>query len=79
MIQKEKAVELLSRLIQLQKELIPLLNRHLTASIELSGLPQTERQKVSDFLKRRAVMQASHLETLEGTLRSIRESKRDVF
>ncbi len=79
MIKKEKFLNSIDRLTVSQRGLIPLLNRHLTASLEMSGLKDLDRKKIVEFLQKHALLQARHLDALQEIREKAGRMKRDVL
>ncbi len=79
MIKKEKFVNGLDRLTAAQRNLIPLLNRHVTASLEMSELKNFDRKEIVEFLQKRALLQARHLDALQEIREKAGRMKSDVL
>ncbi len=79
MIKKEKFLSGIDRLTASQRKLIPMLNRHVTASLQMSGLRDLDRKKIVEFLQKRALLQARHLDALQEIRAKAVRMTRDVF
>jgi len=79
MIKKERLQKSVEQLISSQKSLTPLLNRHVTASLQMSGLKEADLRAIVEFLQRHAVVQAGHLEALQQMQATLKNGTRDVF
>ncbi len=79
MIKKEKFLNDIDRLTASQRNLIPLLNRHVTASLGMSELKDIDRKKTVEFLQKLALMQARHLDVLQEIRGKAERMKRDFL
>ena len=79
MIEKESLIGSVEVLMELEKSLAPLLNRHISSAMFFSGLKEAEISALMQELKNRAVVQSKHIEILKGIKEEIARSKNNVF
>ena len=79
MVKKESLSESIEILTELEKNLVPLLNRHISSAIFFSGLKEAETSAMMEEFKNRAVIQSKHIEILKGIKKEIARSKNNVF
>ena len=80
MIKKEKLLKQLDELIELEKRLIPLFDKHVSSSLAFSGLEKDENADMLKYFKNKATTQQKHFEMLENIkheLNTVRKS--DVY
>ncbi|MCF7873331.1 MAG: hypothetical protein K9L84_04340 [Candidatus Omnitrophica bacterium] len=79
MIRKDKLLVKLDKLQELEGRLIPLLDKHLSASLDFSQLPKEERDKTMEFLKSRVNIQKKHTESIKSIKEELTESEKNVY
>lgn len=79
MIRKDKIIKKLDKLKELEKRLIPLLDKHLSTSLDFSQLGKEDRDKILEFLKNRAGMQKKHIQLIESINKELTESDKNVY
>ncbi|MFO8053326.1 MAG: hypothetical protein R6U54_05175 [Candidatus Omnitrophota bacterium] len=79
MIRKDKLLKKLDQLQELESRLIPLLDKHLSASLDFSQLPKEERDKTLGFLKSRVAMQKKHIQLIKSIKEELTESEKNVY
>ncbi len=65
MIKKDKLLDRLNELMNLEKSLIPLLNRHISSSLFLSDLKEEDRKRIVEYFQSMAIRQTKHVEMLD--------------
>lgn len=79
MIKKDKFIKEIETLLNLQKSVVPLLNRHVSSSLFFSELKEEERSSMLVNFQRIAVKQAKHLEILNNIKEEALTKKTDVY
>jgi len=79
MIRKSELVKKIGTIIELEKSLIPLLNRHLTSTLFFSSLKAEERSAIIERFKKAAITQSKHINTLNDILEEAKKGKNDVY
>ncbi|MCF7871186.1 MAG: hypothetical protein K9L95_04270 [Candidatus Omnitrophica bacterium] len=79
MIRKNNLLNKLDRLLELERRLIPLLDKHLSTSLDFSRLSKGDRDLSLDFLKSRVNLQKKHIQLIESIKKEIEESKQNVY
>lgn len=79
MIKKERLLKQLNKLLDMEKNLVPLLNRHVASSLEFSGLGDTEREEFNARLQEMARIHVRHVEELTIIKTRIAEGDIDVY
>jgi hypothetical protein len=79
MIRKNNLSNKLNQLLELEGRLIPLLNKHLSASLGFSQLNKDEHDLSLDFLKRRVNLQKKHVQLIESIKKEIENSEQNVY
>lgn len=79
MIRKDKLLTKLDKLQELESRLIPLLDKHLSASLDFSQLSKEERDKTLEFLKSRVSVQKKHIESIKSIKKELIESEKNVY
>ena len=79
MIKKEKLLNQLDLLIDLKKNLTPLLDKHISSSLTLSQLKKIDREAILEKLSYFAKVQTKHIDLLNDMKKNIAESTFDVY
>ena len=79
MIKKEVLVKEISKLVELKKNLIPLLNQHVSSSLFFSGIPEAERKTMIGQLQGMVLSQTRHIETLIQLKDEVSQSGQNVY
>jgi abortive infection bacteriophage resistance protein len=66
MIKKEKLLRGIDSVMDIQKQLVPLLNKHVSASVFFSGLPGKDKEKIAQRFQEMAVIHTKHMDTLKS-------------
>ena len=79
MIKKEKLLGQIDRLLELEKRVIPLLNKHFSSTLFFSDLNKKERDKIIEQFQQTAVTKTRHLEVLKTIKQELEKGKKDVY
>ncbi len=79
MLKKEKVIKGIESLINLEKRVLPLLNRHISSSLFFSELKESERNAILEAFQKIAVAQGKHSETLNQIKDEALKMKTDVY
>jgi len=79
MIKKKILLERIQKLIDLEKSLIPILNKHVAASMGQSGIKKEDVDRVVQNFKRFSVIQSQHVEILSAIRDDISKGSSDVY
>ena len=79
MMQKEKLAASINKLMELEKNLVPLLNKHISSALFFSGLKKSESGAIMEEFKNKAMTQAKHIDVLKGIKEELARSKNNVF
>ncbi len=79
MIKKDKLLSQINELINLEKSLIPLLNKHMSTSLFFSNLKEDEREKIIEHFQNLVIAKTKHIEILNGVKDEIARRERDVY
>jgi hypothetical protein len=66
-------------LTQLEKSIIPLVNRHISSSLFFSDMKPAERSVVLTTFQNMAVIQSKHVEILEVIAQAVAKKDKDVL
>ena len=79
MIKKDKLSNQIEKLIDLEKGLIPLLNKHVSASLFFSNLKKNDREEIVEYFQNVVIAKTKHIEILNRIKGDIMKGKRDVY
>ena len=79
MIKKDKLLNQIDKLINLEKSLIPLLNKHMSASLFFSNLKKDEREGIVEYFQSIVIAKTKHIEILNGVKTEVSRRERDVY
>ena len=79
MIKKEKLVHGVNSVMDIQKQLVPLLNKHVSASVFFSGLPDKDKEKIIQRFQSMAIMHTKHMDTLKSIKEEIIKGGGNVY
>lgn len=79
MIKKEKILQQIEELLNLEKRLIPLLNKHVSSTLPFSQINKNEQGKIIEQFQQFAVTKTRHLEVLGTIKQEIEKGKKDVY
>jgi len=79
MIKKDKLLDRLNELMLLEKSLIPVLNRHISSSLFLSGLKEEDRKRIVEYFQSMAIRQTKHVEMLDELKDEVAGGNVDVY
>lgn len=79
MIRKNNLLNKLNQLLELERRLVPLLDKHLSTSLGFSQLSKDEHDLSLDFLKNRVNLQKKHIQLIEGIKKEIEDSGQNVY
>jgi len=79
MIKKEKLLEGVDSLINLENSALPLLNRHLSSAISFSELNKDDHDKLMEEFQKIAVKRSRHIEILTQIKEEVLRKKADVY
>lgn len=71
MISKQNLIKKIDEVCKLKEELMPLLDKHITAAISFSGLAEDERSDIVQKMKYMAIEQSRHNELLKDIKESV--------
>jgi len=64
MIKRERLLKQLNKLLDMEKNLVPLLNKHVSSSISFSGLCESDQREFTTKLQDMARIHGRHVEEL---------------
>jgi len=79
MIKKDKLLNRMDKLINLEKSLIPLLNKHISSSLSFSNLKVDERKEIVEYFQNLVIAKTKHIEILNGVKTEVSRRERDVY
>lgn len=79
MINKEKIIKKIDKVLESEKRLLPLLNRHITSSLFYSDLAKEDRDKIIEFFQGQVIRQAKHVNVLSEIKKEVLEGGEDVY
>ena len=79
MIKKDKLLKHIDELINLEKSLIPLLNKHMSTSLFFSNLKKDEREEIVEYFQNQVIAKTKHIEILNGVKNEAARRKKDVY
>ena len=79
MIKKDKLSNQIGKLIDLEQGIIPLLNKHVSASLFFSNLKKNDREEIVEYFQNTVIAKTKHIEILNGIKDDIMKGKRDVY
>lgn len=79
MIKKDKLLVKIGAVTELEKRIIPLLNKHVSSSLFFSGLEKAERDAMVDGLQNIVINKTKHLDILNGIKDEITKGHSDVY
>ena len=79
MIRKDKLLNQINELTNLEKSLIPLLNKHMPTSLFFSNLKEDERKEIVDKFQNLVIAKTKHIEILNGVKDEIARRGKDVY
>ena len=79
MIKKDKLLNQIDKLINLEKTLIPLLNKHISSSLFFSNLKGDEQKKVIEYFQSVVIAKTKHIEILNGVKAEVTRREKDVY
>lgn len=79
MIKKDKLLRHVGLLIDSEKRLIPLLNRHISSSLFFSGLDKRDSDAIIERFQNIVLTHTKHIETLNGIREEVSKGKSDVY
>lgn len=79
MIEKGKLSQKIREVIECKDILIPLLDRHISASLTFSGLDQATVRAMREKFQGWMLLQLKHVEVLKEITQELRERKSDVL
>jgi hypothetical protein len=79
MIRKDKLLNKVNQLLELEGRLIPLLDKHLSTSLGFSQLSKDEQDLSLDFLKGRVNLQKKHIQLIKSIKKEIEDSEQNVY
>ncbi len=79
MIRKDKLLNQINELTNLEKSLIPLLNKHMSTSLFFSNLKEDERKEIVDKFQNLVIAKTKHIEILNGVKDEIARRGKDVY
>jgi hypothetical protein len=79
MIDKEKLLGQIDKAIELEKRAVPLINKHVSASLAFSELKADEVDALMDRLRAIAATKARHVEMLEEIKEGILKGRKGVY
>jgi len=79
MIKSDKLLKQIDELINMEKSLIPLLNKHMSASLFFSNLEKDEREEIVGYFQNQVIAKTKHIEILNGIKNEVVRRKKDVY
>ena len=79
MIKKEELLLNLQSLIEQEKMLIPLLNRHISSALSFSGAAPLSQGKLKNRLQSMVITHTQHLESLAKIKEDVERDNRSVY
>ncbi len=79
MIKKEKLIRGIDSTMDIQKRLVPLLNKHVAASMFFSGLPDKDKEKIAQRFQAMAIIHTKHMDTLKSIKEEITKGGGHVY
>jgi hypothetical protein len=79
MIKKEKLLRGIDSAMDIQKQLVPLLNKHVSASVSFSSLSANEKEKMAEKFQSMAIMHTKHMDTLQSIKEEISKGASNVY
>lgn len=79
MIKKDSLLSQLKDLIETEKMLVPLLNRHISSALFFSGMNAIEQEKIKERFQSMVLTQAQHIEALSRISEDVEKGKADVY
>ncbi|MBI4432147.1 MAG: hypothetical protein HY592_01510 [Candidatus Omnitrophica bacterium] len=79
MIPKKKLVDRLGELMELERSLVPLLNRHMASSLPFSQVNEAKIKAILNQFQKCAITQEKHAQILKQMRQEIGAEKNDVF
>ena len=79
MIKKDKLLTQLSKLIELEKSLVPLLNKHISSSLFFSNLEKSKQKEIAEHFQKLVIAKKGHIEILNGIKSEVTRREKDVY
>jgi len=79
MIKREELLLQLQSLIEQEKMLIPLLNRHISSALSFSGIDPLSQSKLKERLQSMVITHAQHLKSLSRIEEDVEGGSRSVY
>lgn len=79
MIKQEKLLDQINELMSLEKSLIPLLNKHMSASLFFSNLKESEQEKIKGYFQNLVIAKTKQIDILNGVKDEVARRKKDVY
>ena len=79
MIAKKKLLQKIHEVIEIKNGAIPLLDKHISASLSFSGLDPVMVQNIREKFQAWMILQHKHVEILKEMAGDIQERHEDVF
>lgn len=79
MIKKDKLLNRINTLIDLEKKLIPLLNRHISSSLFFSKLKEDDRNAIIEYFQNLVITKTRHIEILNNIRDEVTGRQSDVY
>ncbi len=79
MIKKDKLLKQIDELMNLEKSLIPLLNKHVSTSLFFSNLKKDEREEIVGYFQNQVIAKTKHVEILNGIKSEVARREKDVY
>lgn len=79
MIKKELLLTQLKSLIETEKMLVPLLNRHISSALFFSGIDSAQQDNIKKRFQSMVITQTSHIEALNKIKEDVEKGRTDVY
>jgi hypothetical protein len=79
MIKKEKLLSGIDSIIGIQKQLIPLLNKHVSASVSFSGLSAGDKEGIIKRFQEIAITHTKHMDILKSIKEEAEKGANNVY
>jgi hypothetical protein len=66
MIKRERLIRGIDTTMDIQKRLVPLLNKHVSASVSFSGIAEKDKEEIFGKLQAMAITHTKHADTLKS-------------
>jgi hypothetical protein len=79
MIKKDKLIQKINSAIDIQKRLVPLLNKHVSASVFFSGLNSKEKDEIAQQFQEMSIAHTKHIDILTSIKDELSKGSANVY